>query len=114
MHTTSLSDLIGSGRPVAVMFATPALCQTATCGPVLDQLLAVRAPYEDRVSFVHVEIYKTNKGTALVPTVDAWQLPGEPWLYTVDGSGVVRGRLDGAFGRGEIVQQLDALVAMPG
>jgi hypothetical protein len=111
LHTTSLSDLVGSGRPVAAMFATPALCQTATCGPVLDQLLEVRAPYEDRVAFVHVEIYKTNKGTALVPTVDAWQLPGEPWLYTVDGSGIVQGRLDGAFGRKEIVQELDDLVA---
>jgi hypothetical protein len=111
LHTTSLSDLIGTGKPVAVMFATPALCQTATCGPVLDQLLAVRKPYEDRVSFVHVEIYKSNKGVALDPTVDAWALPGEPWLYTVDGGGIVRGRLDGAFGRKEIVQQLDALVA---
>ena len=107
----SLSSLVGAGKPIAVMFATPALCQTATCGPVLDALLSIRKPYEDRVAFVHIEIYKSNKGVDVAPTVAAWNLPGEPWLFTVDGQGTVKSRLDGAFGRDEMKQALDALVA---
>jgi len=111
LHAVSLSDAIGRGRPVAVLFATPALCQTRYCGPVLDELLDVMPAYQDRVTFVHVEIYRSNRGTRRVPTVIDWNLPFEPWLVTVDGAGIIHGRLDSAFGHDEIVNTLDALVA---
>ena len=39
LHTQSLDTIIGKGRPVAVLFATPARCQSQYCGPVLDSLL---------------------------------------------------------------------------
>jgi len=110
LHTVSLSEVIGTGRPVAVLFATPALCQSQYCGPVLDELLKLKGPYEDRVTFVHVEIYRSTTGAELAPTVQAWGLESEPWLYTVDGAGSIVGRLDGAFGGDEMTAQLDALV----
>ena len=111
LHTVSLSDVIGSGKLVAAMFATPARCSSMYCGPVLDELLNVMAPYQDRVTFVHVEIWKGLRGADHSPTVDAWGIETEPWLYTIDGAGTIKGRIDGAFGKQEIVQQLDALVA---
>jgi hypothetical protein len=111
LHSVSLADVVGTGTKVAVMFATPALCASQYCGPVLDELLAVRAPYESAMTFVHVEIYESNRGATPSPTVAAWNLPSEPWLYTVDGAGTIVGRLDGAFGRDEIVEQLDVLAA---
>lgn len=111
LHTVSLSDVIGAGRPVAVLFATPALCQTRYCGPVLDELLSVRKAFADRVTFVHVEIYQSNRGVDLAPTVTAWNIQYEPWFFTVDGTGTIRGRLDSAFGRDEITPLLQSLVA---
>ena len=72
LHTVSLSDVIGTGKPVAVMFATPALCQSAYCGPVLDEMLKIMGPYQDRVQFVHVDIYKGKTLATLSPTVEAW------------------------------------------
>ena len=112
LHAVSLSDVIGTGRPVAALFATPALCQTRYCGPVLNELLSVHAPYQDRVTFVHVEIYRTlTGGNEESPTVQAWNIPYEPFLFTIDGTGIIRGRLDAAFGRDEITPLLDALVA---
>ena len=111
LHTVSLSDVIGSGKLVAALFATPARCSSMYCGPVLDELLGAIAPYQDRVTFVHVEIWKGLRGADHSPTVDAWGIESEPWLYTIDGTGVIKGRIDGAFGKQEIVQQLDALVA---
>jgi hypothetical protein len=110
LHTVSLSEVIGTGRPVAVLFATPALCQTRYCGPVLDELLSVRKTFEDRVTFVHVEIYRSNRGVDLAPTVTAWGIQYEPWFFTVDGTGTIRGRLDSAFGRDEITPLLQSLV----
>jgi hypothetical protein len=109
LHDVSLADVIGTGRPVAVMFATPALCQSQYCGPVLDELLDLRAPFADTITFVHVEIYTSNRGATRAPTVEAWNLPSEPWLYTVDGAGTIVGRLDGAFGSDEMQAQLEAL-----
>ena len=111
LHTASLDHVIGAGKPVAVMFATPARCQTQYCGPVLTELLGVMAPYEDRVDIVHCEIYKDPTSDALVPTVDAWGLPGEPWLFGIDGSGNVVGRLDGAFGTDEVTGLLERISA---
>jgi hypothetical protein len=111
LHAVSLDQVIGAGQPVAAMFATPARCQTQYCGPVLTELLGVMAPYQDHVRIVHVEIYKDQTSDALVPTVDAWALPGEPWLFGIDGTGTVVGRLDGAFATDEVTGLLDRLSA---
>ena len=111
LHTVSLDQVIGTGKPVAVMFATPARCQTQYCGPVLTELLKVMGPYQDRIQIVHCEIYKDQTSEALVPTVDAWALPGEPWLFGIDGTGNVIGRLDGAFGTDEVKALLGRLSA---
>jgi hypothetical protein len=110
LHRVSLSEVIGQGKPVAVMFATPARCESEYCGPVLDEMLDVRKRY-DGVTFVHVDIYRNNRTTRVVPTVEEWGLPSEPWMFTIDANGAIVGRLDGAFGKEEIVEQLDALTA---
>ncbi|MET0422087.1 MAG: hypothetical protein ABW073_10315 [Acidimicrobiia bacterium] len=111
LHSVSLSDVIGTGKPVAVLFATPALCTSAYCGPVLDEMLEIMTPYQDRVTFVHVDIYKSLSNATPAPTVQAWNLPSEPWLYGVDGAGIVTARLDTAFGKTEMTALFDGLVS---
>ena len=101
LHEVSLDTVIGAGKPVVVMLATPARCQSQYCGPVLDDMLTLVDQYRDRVTFVHVEIYRSLTGTDLVPTVEAWGLQTEPWLFGVDAAGNVVARLDGAFGHDE-------------
>jgi hypothetical protein len=111
LHDASLDTTIGSGKPVALMFATPARCESRYCGPVLDDLLTVTDAYADRITFVHVEIYQNLRTVDLVPTVEAWGLPGEPWLFGIDGAGTIVGRVDGAFGTDEQEQLVQRLVA---
>jgi len=111
LHQASLANVIGAGVPVVAMFATPALCQSGYCGPVLDELLAVVPHYQNRARFVHVEIYKNNRGATLAPTVKAWGLPSEPWLYTIDPAGTITNRLDGAIGAQEIEDAVTRLLA---
>jgi hypothetical protein len=110
LHSQSLSDVIGAGKPVAALFATPARCQSAYCAPVLDEFLDTIEPFGDQIVPVHIEIYKASTGTALVPTVEAWRLPSEPWLFGIDAGGTVVSRIDGAFGGTEMKALLDALV----
>jgi hypothetical protein len=110
LHTQSLSTVIGAGKPVAALFATPARCQSQYCAPVLDEFLATIKGYGDQIVPVHIEIYQKSTGTALVPTVEAWRLPSEPWLFGIDAGGTVQSRIDGAFGGTEMKALLDALV----
>jgi hypothetical protein len=110
LHTQSLSTVIGAGKPVAALFATPARCQSQYCAPVLDEFLDTIQQYGDQIVPVHIEIYQKSTGTALVPTVEAWKLPSEPWLFGIDATGTVQSRIDGAFGGNEMKTLLDALV----
>jgi hypothetical protein len=112
LHTASLDQVIGKGTPVAVMFATPARCQSRYCGPVLEQLLSVQDTYASKVRLMHVEIYKNLTTSDLVAATETWLgSTGEPWLFGLDGTGKVLGRLSGAFATSEVTQLLDTLVA---
>jgi hypothetical protein len=111
LHEQSLADVVGKGRPVLAMFATPALCQTRFCGPVLDQMLTFHDEFRDRVDFVHVEIYQDTTGQEVVSTVEEWGLPSEPWIFAIDPAGTITGRLDGAFASDEIEALLTQLTS---
>ncbi|MFP5378014.1 MAG: hypothetical protein ACLGIO_14690, partial [Acidimicrobiia bacterium] len=111
LHDVSLDAALGERRPLAVLFATPALCQSRLCGPVLDTLLEQREAFADRVRFLHVEIYTDRTGETLAPTVQAYNLTAEPVLFLAGADGTVRERLDNAFDRVEARAALERLVA---
>jgi hypothetical protein len=79
---------------------------------VLDQLIAVAPEYEGRITPIHVEIYKDLTSNDLVPATDTWLgISGEPWIFVIDGTGKVTGRLSGAFATDEIRTLLDHTIA---
>jgi hypothetical protein len=98
MHAASFADVVGS-KPVVLLFATPQLCQSRVCGPVVDVALQLRAKYGDQVEFIHQEVYVDNdpkKG--LRPSLTEFKLPTEPWLFAVGADGKITARLEGSFG----------------
>ena len=94
----SVADSLAAGVPFVVTFATPAYCESRTCGPTVDVVEAVRKRYErEGVRFIHVEIYEDNQpGKGVNRWVTEWRLPTEPWVFVVDRDGVVRDRFEGA------------------
>lgn len=97
MHGDFAADV--GKKPVALLFATPQLCQSRVCGPVVDVGLQLRAKYGDQVDFIHQEVYTDNdpqKG--LRPPLQAFNLRTEPWLFVVGKDGRVTARLEGSFG----------------
>ena len=97
-----LADVLGK-RPVVITFATPLLCQSRVCGPVVDIVEQVKATAPKDVAFIHQEIYKDNKINAgLRPQVTAWGLRSEPWTFVIDRHGKVSTRFEGAFSAGEL------------
>jgi hypothetical protein len=88
---------------VVITFATPLLCASRVCGPVVDIVEQVKAGAPKGVAFVHQEIYKDNKvDEGVRPQVAAWKLASEPWTFVIDRSGKVSARFEGAFSIGEL------------
>jgi hypothetical protein len=100
-HAVSLDTALAAGKPVALQFATPALCQSRFCGPVLSNLVTVSGPWRDRVAFIHAEIYTNLSGQTSTPAVQKWGLQHEPMLYLGDASGTVVARIDNLYDQDE-------------
>jgi hypothetical protein len=104
MHEENLADVLGK-KPVVLLFATPALCQSRICGPVVDVAEQVKRDYGDDVAFIHQEIYNDNdisKGSR--PQVLDYNLPSEPWLFVIDRNGQITTAIEGAFSVEELEQ----------
>ncbi len=92
------ADALGK-EPIVLLFATPQFCQSRVCGPVVDVAEQAKEEYGDEAAFIHMEIYSDNDpGKDTRPQVRAFHLPTEPWLFTIDGNGVVGEAVEGAFG----------------
>lgn len=104
-YDTSVAEAVTAGRPSVIVFATPAFCQTASCGPTLDVAKEV-ARSNPEVDFVHVEIFENiddPTGELIeVPAIAEWGLFTEPWAFVVDAEGVVVASFEGAVGPNEL------------
>ena len=98
MHAASFDEVVGK-KPVALLFATPQLCQSRVCGPVTDIALQLKSRYGDRVEFIHQEVYEENDPQQGVRRpLQEFRLPTEPWLFVVGEDGRITARLEGSFG----------------
>ena len=106
MHSDDFADVVGK-KPVVLLFATPALCQSRVCGPVTDIAEQVKQQYGDRVAFIHQEIYNNNRiNDGPRPQMTAFHQNTEPWAYVIDRTGKVSTVLQGPFS----VQELQSAV----
>jgi hypothetical protein len=94
MHEISLDEALAGDAPVVLLFATPAFCQTAVCGPTVDVVEQVRRRGFEAVTFIHCEIF-ADAGETLGDPVVAWDLPTEPWMFVIDRGGAIVRRADG-------------------
>lgn len=102
MHEVDFADVVGR-KPVVLVFATPALCQSRVCGPVVDIAQQVADRYKGEVDFIHMEVYNDNDAArGIRPQLEAFGLQTEPWTFLIDRDGVVRARIEGAYGVAEL------------
>lgn len=108
-YQLSVADAVENGRPTVVIFATPAFCQTAICGPTIEIAKDV-ADGTDGVDFVHVEpfdIEQARNGSLLpIDAMTEWGLVTEPWVFVIDGDGDIAASFEGIVGGHEISSAL--------
>ena len=114
LYEMSLDEAFTNGQQSVVIFATPAYCTSAACGPLLQQTKDAADSFDD-VNFVHVEVYSGFNEAGfqpdvehLVPAVEAFKLSSEPWIFVIDSNGVVKSRLEGVLSEGELEQVISS------
>jgi hypothetical protein len=109
MHDVNFADALGK-RPIVIVFATPALCVSRVCGPVVDiaEQLKHSRPKDD-VAWIHMEIYNNNKvNDGYRPQFLRYHLPGEPWVFTINRKGKIAAEIEGAFSANELEKAVNA------
>ena len=110
MHKVDFAEVDGK-QPIVLVFATPALCQSRVCGPVVDVAQQVADEYEGRADFIHQEVYVDNNvSKGIRPQLKAFHLETEPWTFLIDRHGVIRDRIEGAYGVAELEAAMKTIV----
>ncbi len=123
LYQVTIREAVESPLPAVVVFASPAFCTTATCGPQVDAVSELRAEYEGQAHFIHVEIYDNPDEiqgdltrARIAPTVDEWgltKLPhwfNESWTFVLDAEGRIQARFEGFATITELEESLTALL----
>ncbi|HYO44727.1 MAG TPA: hypothetical protein VES19_16120 [Candidatus Limnocylindrales bacterium] len=121
-YELSVSDAIAAGTPFVLVFATPAFCQSAQCGPTLERVKQAAAEAPDDIAFINVEPYQmtftegrlqpvfdADNQLQSVASVDEWGILSEPWIFAVDGDGIVRGSFEGIATDQELADAFKAI-----
>ena len=120
-YETSINTALEAGEPFVVAFATPAFCETQTCGPTLEKLKAVADGYPE-LTFINVEPYimTFSNGQLQAEVSDnghpqpaewttAWGLLSEPYTFVVADDGTLAAKFEGVFAEDELRSAIEAL-----
>ena len=117
LYRTTLAAAIDSGMPTVVVFASPAFCTNAVCGPQVEVLKELKDLYKGEANFVHVDFYDNpheiqgDLDRARISTaVTEWSLPSIEWTFVIDGSGTVTARFEGFATLSEVEAALKRLL----
>ncbi len=109
LHDVSLDQALTIGKPIALLVSSPAFCQTAICGPVLDLFLEQRPTFGESVTMMHIEVYTDDTAKTTTDTVEALGLTWEPSLFLAAPDGTLSERLDWIFDADELADVLSRI-----
>ena len=118
LYAMTIAEALREDTPLLVTFATPAFCQTATCGPQVDVVKELKERHGAQMNFIHIEVYDNppdireggiEKGR-ISPTLAEWSLVTEPWTFVMDSQGMVRAKFEGFVGTAELDEAIGRVV----
>ena len=117
LYQLTISEAVGSGIPTVIVFASPAFCTNAVCGPQVEVLQQLKDEYKGQANFVHVDFYDNPEAiqgdlsnSELSSAVIEWRLPSIEWTFVVDAEGMVTARFEGFGTYTEVEAALKSLL----
>lgn len=119
LYQTTVADAMDSGKPTIVVFASPAFCTNAVCGPQVEVLSNISDQFGARANYIHVDLFENPQEiqgdltrAILSPLLNEWGLVSQEWSFVLDSEGVITGRFENFAPESELVDSLqDALDA---
>ncbi len=115
LYLTTIPAAIITQQPTVLVFATPALCTSPTCGPQVDTVSELRTAHAGEANFIHVETYANPADiqgdldrAIYSPLVLAWGFTTQPawfnesWTYILGRDGRISHRFEGFVSLGEL------------
>jgi peroxiredoxin len=101
LYQTTIEQAVVSGEPTVVVFASPAFCTNAVCGPQIEVLQQLKAKYRGQANFIHVDFYDNPEEiqgdldrARISPVVLEWRLPSIEWTFVIDRQGAITARFE--------------------
>lgn len=102
LYKYTLAEAVKRKNPVIVVFASPAFCVNAVCGPQVETLSLLADKFATKADFIHVDLYENPEkvqgdlSTAVISkAVKEWRLPSNEWTFIIDGNGTITARFQG-------------------
>lgn len=108
LHRRTVADALDEGRPIMVVVSTPVFCVSRFCGPITEEVRLLATRYEERIEFMHLEVWSDFQANELNPWALEWIAPqgrseaAEPWVFLVDAEGTITNRWDNVASTGEL------------
>ena len=101
LYKISVADALQNEKPTVIVFASPAFCTNAVCGPQVEVLSNLSATYGDQADFVHIDLFVNPKEiqgdlsrAVHTPLLSEWGLISQEWTFVMDQDGTVIGRFE--------------------
>jgi hypothetical protein len=112
LHDSTIAESLEAGTPVVAILSTPTYCVSTFCGPLTVEVGDLAGNYPD-VDFVHIEVWRDFEEQQLNDAAAEWiqtETGGnEPWVFLIDGDGVIQARWDNVLDIEALEEQLQAL-----
>lgn len=115
LHDLTVAEALDAGKPLVVAFATPAFCTSRICGPVVDAVVVpLFEQYGEQAIFIHIEpwVLEDARAGELIPveTLAEWGLQTEPFIFVIDGDGLIAAKFEGITSAEEVGAALEELL----
>ena len=117
LYSRTVAEALDEDRPFVVVFASPAFCTNAVCGPQVEVATNLREKYGDQASFIHVDLYENPheiKGdlslARVSPLLEEWGLVSQEWTFVMAADGTVAARFENFVPEAELDETLQAIL----
>ena len=123
LYAQTIDEALGGGQPLLVVFASPALCTSPTCGPQVETVEELKDQYKGQAGFIHVEVYDNPAEiqgdldrARYSPLVEEWGLSAqtgylnESWVFIFDADGALTAKYQGYASIDELTKGLEAVL----